>query len=256
MRYEILGPLRVVDQAGASFISAPKLERLLGALLVRADHLVPTDQLFSEIWEDRPPRRATAGLYVYVSLLRKFLRRPGRPGSPIATRPAGYVLHLGADDLDAREFLRLAGLGREGVRRRRYEEAAASFDQALSLWRGPVLGDVLPGTIVEGFATWLGEERLECVEQLLDACLAVGRHREVVGRLYSLIAEHPLREAFYRQLMLALYRSDRRADALLVYQSASQRLERELGVEPCRSLQGVRQAILSADGRLDLVATG
>src|SRR6185503_18952705 len=122
------------------------------------------------------------------------------------------------------------------------------------LWRGPALGDLRAGPIVEGFVTWLAEARLECLEMLADSHLELGRHRELVGRLYSLTAEHPLREAFYRQLMLALYRSERQADALKVYQMARKTLNEELGLEPCRSVQDLQRAILTADDQLDLYA--
>src|SRR5260221_14189978 len=94
VRYEILGPLRVVDEEGNSFISARKIEVLLALLLIRADQVVPTDQLITEIWGEWAPRRANAGLHVNISQLRKFLHRPGRPGSPIETRPPGYLLRL------------------------------------------------------------------------------------------------------------------------------------------------------------------
>jgi DNA-binding SARP family transcriptional activator len=118
-----------------------------------------------------------------------------------------------------------------------------------------VLGDLRNGPIVDGFVTWMMESRMECLEMLADAHLRVGRHRELVGRLYSLTAENPLREAFYRQLMLALYRSERQADALKVYQSARATLNDELGLEPCKALRDLHQAILAEDyDQLDLRA--
>jgi SARP family transcriptional regulator, regulator of embCAB operon len=254
MRYEVLGPMRLVDGEAISFISAPKIEVLLAALLIRSDQVVPTDTLFTEVWGSHPPRRASAGLHVYISQLRKFLHRPGRTESPIVTRPPGYCLRLGSDELDAHVFLDLVGQGRHSARAGHPQRAAACFEQALELWRGPVLGDLARGPIIDGFATWLAEERLECFERLNEARLAMGQHRELVGRLLTLTVEHPLRETFYKQLMLALYRSERRADALDVYQSARRVLNAELGVEPCRSLQNLQQAILSTDDRLDLYA--
>jgi DNA-binding SARP family transcriptional activator len=250
VKYEILGPLRVVDDDGPSLISAPNIEILLAALLARAGQLVPAHELFSEIWGDEAPRRATAGLHVYVSKLRKFLSRRGLSRSPIVTRPPGYLLQLGGDEFDADEFLRHARAGREHIQRERFEEAVRSFERGLGLWRDSVLSDLPKGPIVEGFAALLAEERLACTEQAIDAALAMGRHRELIGRLYLLTADHPLREAFYRQLMLALYRSERRADALLVYKTARQNLDRALGVEPGRSLQSLHRAILVSDRRL------
>jgi len=245
MRYEVLGPLRVVDDRGISSITARKIEVLLAVLLIRADQLVSADRLAGEIWEENAPRRATAGLHVYISQLRKFLSRPERPHGPIVTRPPGYELRLDGDRIDAEEFLSLAKAGRQYAQAGEYEPAAECFERALALCRGPTLGHLQGGHIIEGYVARLSEERLECVELMLDARLALGRHREVIGQLYSLTADHPLREPFYRQLMLALYRSGRQADALGVYQMARRMLNRELGLEPCRPLQDLQYAILT-----------
>jgi SARP family transcriptional regulator, regulator of embCAB operon len=254
MRYEILGPLQVLDEDRASFVSASKIETLLAVLLVRSNQVVTHDQLIAEIWGDSPPRRVRAGLHVYVSQLRKFLSTGDQPECPIVTWPPGYLLRLQHDDLDSEVFLRLVQTGRDLAAQRRDEQARHCFEQALALWRGPVLGDLTCGPILEGFAACLMEARLECTQLLIDCDLRLGHHREVVGRLYALIAEHPLREAFRHQLMLALYRSERTADALMVYQSARRALQDELGLEPCRSLQKLQRAILTADDRLDLGA--
>lgn len=141
------------------------------------------------------------------------------------------------------------------VRRGRYEEAAAAFEEALRLWRGPALSELRGGPIIRGFVTWLEEARLECTELLAEANLALGRHRESVGFLYDLTQHHPLREVFSRQLMLALYRSDRRADALKVYRSVRESLHDELGLEPCRALSDLHRAILQSDAHLEVHGT-
>jgi DNA-binding SARP family transcriptional activator len=254
VRYEILGPLRVSDGNDSASISARKIEILLAVLLIRSDQVVATSQLITEVWGESAPRRATAALHVYISQLRKFLRRPSRRGSPIVTRPPGYLLRLGPDELDLHLFNQLVHQGRARAMAQRHMEASACLEAALSLWRGPALDDLRDGPIINGFATWLEEERLECIEMLVDSDLALGRHRQLVGRLYALIAEHPLREALYRQLMLALYRSERRADALKVYQTARETLKDELGLEPSRALRRLQQAILTADDQLDIPA--
>jgi SARP family transcriptional regulator, regulator of embCAB operon len=253
MRYEILGPLRVVDGDSSSFVSARKIETLLAVLLVRADEMVTHDQLISEIWGDDPPRRAMAGLHVYVSQLRKFLHRMDRP-SPVITRPSGYFLHVEGDEFDLRSFLALTDRGRELLRAGRLEHACMQLESALALWRGPVLGDLRRGPILEGFDTWLRESHLECLGMLTDAQLQLGRHRESVGKLYALVAENPLREGLYHRLMLALYRSQRTADALKVFHTAREMLNDELGLDPCRALQDLHRAILRADDDLELVA--
>lgn len=255
MRYEILGPLRVMDDGASSEISARKIETVLAVLLIRADRVVAFEALMTELWGDELPRRATAGLHVYISQLRKFLHRDHRADNPVVTQPPGYLLRLGNDDLDLNIFLRLMEEGRRLARGQLHEEACARLEAALDLWRGPVLGDIRNGPIVDGFGTWLTETRLECLELLAESQLRLGRHREMIGRMYSLVAENPLREAFYRQLMLALYRSERQGDALNVYQSARRTLNDELGVEPCQSLRDLQRDILAAEDRLLYVAS-
>lgn len=247
MRYEILGTLRVVDEDDVLTISARKMEILLATLLIRAGQVVSLDQLVTEIWNHNPPRRATDALYVYICQLRKLLSRTGRAESAIITRAPGYVLCPRTDELDFQVFQQLVNQGRDSARADRHEEAAASFGAALGLCRGPVLHELREGPIINGFVTWLEEMRLECTEWLVESNLALGRQRELVGLLYQLVAEHPLHEAFYRQLMLALYRSERRADALKVYRMACQTLREELGIEPARDLRELQQRILQAD---------
>lgn len=249
MRFEILGSLRITDADEVFTISAPKVECLLAAMLVRAGNVISTDQLCSEIWRDDPPRRATATLHVYISQLRKTLKGPSRSKGPIVTRFPGYVLELGGEHtLDAHDFQRLAQQGRAAARAGRHAEVSALCGQALSLWRGTVLGELRGGDIVDEFATWAEETRLECVELRNEADLALGRHRELVGPLYALVSKHPLIEAFHRQLMLALYRSDRRADALQAFHTVRSALDRELGISPCRQLHELHREILLDSG--------
>ena len=247
MRYQILGPLRVSDDDGVSFISARKIEVLLTVLLVRSGQIVSIEQMMSELWNGRPPRRGLASLHVYISKLRKFLDRPGNGGSAIITRPPGYQMDLGGDEIDFHDFLRLVDDGRARMRQGDDLTAADHLENALALWRGPILDHVHRGPIVEGFVQWLTEVQAECTEMLMEALINLGRHREVIGRLHSLVAAHPLREVFYQQLMLALYRCDRKAEALGVYRTARQTLHDELGLEPCHALQELHQAILAAD---------
>jgi SARP family transcriptional regulator, regulator of embCAB operon len=253
MRYEILGPLRVRDGDHGAVIGARKVEMLLAILLTRGNQVITIDQLISEIWGEQAPRRAVAGIHVYVSQLRKFLERPGY-SNPLVTRSPGYILRVDPGELDSDVFQELVKVGREHVREGRVASAAALFERALALWRGQVFSDLWRSPILSGFATWLTELRLESIEMMVDAQLELGRHREYVGLLYSLTAEYPLRETFYRQLMLALYRSERQADALGVFQSARRILDDELGLEPCRALQDLQRAILLGDNSLQPIA--
>lgn len=248
----MLGPLRVRDENTYFTLHPHKVEIVLTVLLIRADCLVSPEQLMQEIWGEDLPRRAVAGLHVYISQLRKFLKLPGASGNPVETRAPGYVLHKGDDQIDTQIFPELVEEGRSLLREQRTDEAASCFSRALALWRGPVLGrssDVTgaQGPIIDGFSIWLTEIRRECQEMLVECQLQLGRHREAVGMLYALTAENPMCEAFYRQLMLALYRSERQADALKVYQSVRKTLNDELGLEPGRPLQDLQRAILSGD---------
>ncbi|MCD0451731.1 AfsR/SARP family transcriptional regulator [Actinocorallia sp. API 0066] len=255
MRYEILGTLRAVDGDKSLSVRPPKMRVVLATLLIRADQVVSVDQLVTEVWGATPPRRATAALYVYVSQLRKLLGG-GTGEGPILTSSPGYILRTGADELDLQIFQRLVREGRAGLRAGRYEEAGQAFESALALWRGPALSELCNGPIINGFAIWLEEMRLECTELMVETGLRVGRHRELVSFLQALVREHSLHEAFYRQLMLALYRSERRADALMVYQSARTILRRELGLEPGRQLRELQQSILRSGEALDFKAAG
>lgn len=245
MRYEILGPVRVVDDKNSSPLRAQKLATVLAVLLIRSEQVVTAEQLTSEIWGEVPPQRSTASIYVCVSRLRKFLHRPGRQ-NPIITRPGGYLLRRTSSECDVDVFRRLVAEGRKHVRGAEHAAAAARFEQALDLWRGPALDNVQVGPIVAGFLKRLTETHIECTETLIDVQLELGRHQELIGRLRSLVDEFPLRETFYRQLMLALYRSDRKCDALDIYESARCVLDRELGLEPGRKLRELRHSVLAS----------
>mgnify|MGYP001348598522 CR=1 FL=1 len=240
----MLGNLRVLDGGREVLINAPKVQALLAAFLSRPDEVLTTEQLITEVWRHRAPRRAEASLYVHVSQLRKALDRPGRP-NPIVTRPFGYLFDSASGERDAVEFRRLLEAGRQARRERRAAEAVSACEAALALWRGPALDDLPVGPLAAAYARSLTESRVECTELLMEAYFQLGRHRETVGQLYSLIAEHPLRESLYRYLMLALYLSERKADALEVYRRARITLRDEAGVEPGHRLRAAHQAILT-----------
>ncbi|NUR61473.1 MAG: hypothetical protein HOV87_22850 [Catenulispora sp.] len=251
MRYELLGAVRLTDQDGDYPVGSAKTGVLLTALLIRAGQVVPTSQLMTELWPHEPPAQAMGAMHVYISQLRKLLRCPRSSTSVIEACSPGYALHTGSDELDFVAFWERIRSARALLASGAAAEAAAESDAALDLWRGvSALGGLRGGPRVDGFAAWLQESRLECLELRIEATIAAGRHRETVGELYSLVDRHPLRESFYRLLMLALYRSNRQAHALRVYQSARTAVCDEFGVEPCRGLRDLQQAILSEDPRL------
>jgi DNA-binding SARP family transcriptional activator len=253
MRYEILGSLRLTDGERTTYIGARKVETLLAALLIRSDQVVPSSRLREEIWGGSPPKRASAAVHVYVSQLRKILAAARGADSPIVTRPPGYLLQLGPDDeLDVHAFEARVRQGRAHIQEGRHEAACVALKSALAMWRGPALVGVSGGPTVGAFVAYLEDARVECVEIFMDAQLTMGRHRELVGKLQSLVTEYPLSEVFHRQLMLALYRSERQAEALKVYENARRVLQDELGLEPGQPLRDLQRAILTADPRLDL----
>jgi predicted ATPase/DNA-binding SARP family transcriptional activator len=241
----ILGPLDVVAGGARVALGGHKQRAVLALLATRAGTSVSTDTLIESLWPERPPATATTTVQVYVSRLRKLVG----PGA-IVSEAGGYRLCVDGEYLDAVCFERLARRGSELRAAGRAVEAATAFAEALSLWRGSALADFS----FEGWAQApigrLEELRVSAIEDRIEADLASGRHAELVGELESLIAEHPLRERLRGQLMLALYRGGRQADALKAYQAARQMLIEELGIEPSPELQSLNHSILNQDKAL------
>jgi SARP family transcriptional regulator, regulator of embCAB operon len=247
MEYEILGQLRVVGGPGVRAPRARKIETLLAILVAKANQIVTTEQLVLEIWDERPPSRASATVHVYISQLRKMLRGAGEGVGPLVTSSRGYSLLVGDGELDADRFNGLCRQGRELYRGRVYGAASEVFRQACGMWRGPVFGGLIDTPVVSAYGALLEETRLECLEFLMETELLMGRHREIVGQLSALTREHALRETFYEYLMIALSRCNRRAEALEVFSVARKRLTQQLGIEPARSLRELQMSILAGD---------
>jgi DNA-binding SARP family transcriptional activator len=235
VEYAVLGPLEVRDGGRTIPIGRGKPRALLALLLLDAGRVVPVERLIDELWGDTPPATAATALQVYVSKLRKALGE-----GAIRTQPPGYA--IAAEQIDVRVFEQLSAQARTAEPAR----AAALLREALSLWRGTPLSDVeLP---VE--RARLEELRLGAVERRIDAELALGQGAELVPELEALVAQEPLRETFRAQLMVALYRADRQAEALDAYRDARRLLVDELGIEPGERLQRLEQAILRHDASL------
>jgi len=242
VEFRILGPLEVWDGDRQVALRGSKQRALLAILLLHANEVVSTDRLLDLLWGDDPPE-ATA-LRVRVSQLRKAL---GRGGEAIATRSPGYLLRVEGDELDLRHFERLVAQAETMSA----EDAAEQLRRALALWRGAPLAEFAYEDFAQTAIARLDELRLAVVEKRIDADLALARHRDVVPELEALVARHPLREAPTRQLMLALYRSGRQADALAAYRELRARLVGDLGLEPTPALQGLEKAILQHDSGLE-----
>jgi YVTN family beta-propeller protein len=249
--YRILGPLEVSVDGQEIDISGPKLRTLLVILLLRADESVPRDLLAHELWGDHQPEGCQHTLEVYISRLRKALGTPAS-GRVLVTRPGAYSLRLAGGQLDARLFERLAKEGRTALVGNAPDQAAVKLHAALQLWRGRALADLGDSTELRIEAARLEELRLGATEDRIEADLALARHEDVVDELQALVATHPLRERLHGQLMIALYRSGRQAEALAAYQAARQTLVEELGLEPGPALQRLQRAILKQDASLEL----
>ena len=236
MEFRILGPLEVIEDGHALDLGGQKPRILLAALLLHANEAVSSDRLVEALWPEKPPETAQKALQVYVSQLRKLLGK-----DRIETVPLGYLLRIGEDELDADRCGRLLEAGLP--------------EDALALWRGPPLSDFAYEAFAQAEIARLEGLRIAVLEERIAAEIDRGHHAELVGELEGLVAEYPLRERMRGQLMLALYRSGRQAEALDAYQQARRALVDELGIEPSRELRELHQAILNQDPALDRAAT-
>jgi predicted ATPase/DNA-binding SARP family transcriptional activator len=255
VQFRILGPLEVSTGEAAVPLGGERQRSLLAILLVNANQVVSADRLCDELWHGSPPPTAATALQGHVLELRKILEPDHVRGSPyrmLATQPPGYVLRVEPDDLDAHRFQQLLDQGREALARDNPTAASRLLREALTLWRGPPLADLSFEPALEQEIARLEELRLRALEERIDADLALGRHADLVGELHALIADHPLRERLRGQLMVALYRSGRQAEALAAYREARESLVEELGIEPGIALQELERAILTHDAALDL----
>jgi YVTN family beta-propeller protein len=253
MEFRLLGPLEVEDDGRLLRLGSAKQRTLLAILLLHANEVVSRDRLIDELWGERPPASALHSLEVYVSRLRKTLQANG--GEPLlVTRPGGYLIRVEPDQLDVARFERLVEQGRRALAAGNYARAAERLVEALALWRGPALGELAyePFGRLEGER--LEEQRVAALEERFDAELALGRHAALVAELETLTHGHPLRERLHGQLMLALYRSGRQAEALDIYRELRRHLRDELGLDPRPELQQLEQAILRQDPVLELRA--
>ena len=245
MDFQILGPIEVVDGGAGLPLGGRNQRAVLALLLLNVDEVVPTDRMIEAVWGEQPPRTALTSLQNSVSQLRKLLG-PER----IVTKPPGYALRLQDDRVDVDRVRKLADDSRTADPDRR----ASLLLEAESLWRGPPLADFTYDAFAQTTIAQLEELRLSVTEERIDAEIELGRHAELLGELEARVAEHPLRERLRGQLMLALYRTGRQADALHAYQEARRSLIEELGIDPGPALQRLHGAILRQERSLDPVA--
>jgi DNA-binding SARP family transcriptional activator len=250
LEFRILGPLEVSDETGHVALGGPKQRGLLAILVLEAGQVVATDRLIDLLWGEEAPKSATASLQNAIGRLRRALG-----ADVLETRAPGYVLSVGQEQIDARRFERTLA----DVRRLPADERRQRLNDALELWRGPALAEFAFDDFAQAEIRRLEEMRLVAREERIEADLELGRQADVVGELEGLVRDHPLRETFRKQLMLALYRAGRQAEALEVYQDARARFIDELGIEPGPELKRLQAEILrheaglvSADGPVQL----
>jgi predicted ATPase len=252
--FSLLGPLEVTSEGRGIRVGGPRHRAALAVLLLQANHVVPTTTLIDELWGDDPPETALNALQGYISDLRKALAVAGPRREPrLETRAPGYVLHVDEGELDLHACEALLAEGRAKLAAGDHAGAAETFEKALALWRGPALAEPVPAgaRLLAAERLRLEELRLSALEERIDAVLALGRAPDVVGELQGLVAEHPLRERLWAQLMTALYLSGRQADALDAFLAARRSFRDDLGLEPSVELQRLQQAILRQDSSLD-----
>ncbi|HEY1628148.1 MAG TPA: BTAD domain-containing putative transcriptional regulator [Streptosporangiaceae bacterium] len=245
MQFKILGPLEVTGGADRIDLGGPRQQAVVATLLLSVNQLVTTEQLLEAMYGDDQPPTGRSQVQIVISSLRQTFARHGRPAI-IRTHPVGYVLELEGDSLDAGRFAELVAAGRKLGQS---EAARRAYRDALRLWRGPAL-DGMDSPVLRDAGSLLDEQRGIVTEDCVDLELDLGLHHELIGELAELVEQYPPRERAYGQLMLALYRCDRAAEALRVYRQAWQRLRDELGIEPGERLRELEQAILIQDRAL------
>lgn len=244
MNARLLGPLELEIGNVPVSLGTPGQRALLARLLLDAGRTVAVDRLVDDLWGEDAPPTAPKMIQIHVSKLRKLL-----PAGTLVTRRPGYALELPAESLDIVRFDRLRRQGGAALARGAAAEAAQLLRQALGLWRGSAL-DEFDEPFAPLEARRLEELRLACLEDRIEAELALGAHGMLIGELDALVAQHPLRERLRRQLILALYRSGRQAEALAAYRELRRMLTTELGIEPSPALRELERRILLQDPTL------
>jgi DNA-binding SARP family transcriptional activator len=249
LEFRILGPLEVVGERGPIRLGGTRQRATLATLLLNANRVVSVDRIVEDLYADAAPVTALKQVQRQISELRKTLGSP----SAIETRSPGYVIRLSPGQLDLSVFERLVAEAAEAFSAGASHRAADLLRQALELWRGDPLADLAYESFAQASIERLHEIRLAALEQRIDADLAFGRHNELVAELEQLVQEHPVREQLHAQLMRALYRSGRQAEALAAYREARARLLDGFGIEPGPALKELERRILAQDPRLEPV---
>ena len=249
--FGVLGPLEVATHGRTLELGSPQLRVVLAALLVDANVVVSADRLIQALWGDEPPASASSSVQKLVYRLRSLLGSGA--DDVITTRAPGYVVHVGPESFDAARFESMVVDAQEVARRGDAAEAVHLLDGALALWRGPAFGEFAFSEFARAEASRLEELRWVAIEERVDARLTLGAHEELVGELEGFVRESGFRERLWGELMLALYRSGRQAEALRAYGRVRTLLGEELGIEPGAALRSLESAMLLQSPELDWV---
>jgi len=253
MRFGILGPLQVIGDDGRELALGGRMPRtVLAILLLRANEVVSSDRVVEDLWAGAPPASAAKGLHVHVSRLRRALAvgHSDPRGERLVTAAGGYLLRVAPDELDVQRCQRLIGEGRSLLAAGRPDQSLVALSGALELWRGDVLADFQYDAFAQAEIARLSELRAAALEERIAVEMLLGREAQVLGELERLVRDYPYRERLRGQLMLALYRTGRQAEALEAYRAARSVLVDELGIEPSVELRRVHEAILAQDPAL------
>lgn len=249
MEYRVLGPLEVLREGQPLDLGGLKQRALLAVLLLHANEVVSVDRLIDEIWEDTPPDSVVNVVQTYVSRLRRVLNGD-RSGDVLVTKAPGYVLHVAPGELDVERFQTLVARADQYRQQGDLARLTSALEAALALWRGEPLADFSYHSFAQKHIEALREKRAVVLEDRIQAELDTGAGAGLVGELRALVTADPLRERLRAQLMLALYRAGRHAEALAVYRDAKEALSEELGIDPGPELQSLERAILNQDPAL------
>ena len=246
MRFCTLGTFEVTHEDQVLTPTAPKQRSVLALLVLHHGGLVPVTSLIEEIWPSNPPVSALTTLQTYIYQLRKLFCAAGNSHDGVlVTKPLGYLARISPKDVDSYVFDQKTSTAQRALDAGDPHRASELLHEATELWRGEALCDVQRGPLLDAHAAQLNETWLQALVLRAEADLQIGRHRELIGELRGLISKYPLHEDLHAKLMLALYRCDRRSQALEVYHDVRRCLDAELGIDPSPNLQKLHQNLLA-----------
>ncbi|AOS65606.1 AfsR/SARP family transcriptional regulator [Actinoalloteichus hymeniacidonis] len=252
IRFSVLNRLETRTELGSWIPNGPKLRKVFAVLLLRANQVVEVETLADELWESKPPRNGKGTIRTHVYHLRRMLEaeRATQGIAPLLmTEPAGYLIRVRPEELDSSVFVEMVSRGRSLLEAGAASDAAETLREALAMLPDRPLSNVSLGPVLSRHVTYLEEVRNRALELRIEADLRLGRHRELVAELRSLIAAHPLNEWFHARLIESLHRSGRRGEALMAYHDLRGLLDEELGLEPSEEVRLLQAEILATPTR-------